>query len=105
MTNVLSAISGQFNKSLILGTFLPVTIFVVLFQMLVEPLLPDDISIFKPLETLDTQWRIAATFFTIILLSGLLFNFNIAIIRIYEGYSWQHTRIGEWRTKYYQAQL
>jgi hypothetical protein len=40
MNSLLSALSGQFSKSLLLSTFLPVVVFVLLGLVLVFPRLP-----------------------------------------------------------------
>jgi len=105
MTNVLSSISGQFSKALILGTFMPTVLFVLLVRLLVGPLIPFNIALFNPLETLDPQWRALALLFIMIILTGLLYNLNRSIIRFYEGYPWQQSWFGKWRTRHYQAQL
>ncbi|MBD0371065.1 MAG: DUF11 domain-containing protein [Pyrinomonadaceae bacterium] len=98
MTNIFSAISGQFSKSLILGTFLPVTVFVILAWLFVIPLFPSELTQPKLLETFDNQLRALITLlFITILLSGLLYNLNIPIISFYEGYPWEHLWIGEKR--------
>jgi hypothetical protein len=94
VTNILSSISGQFSKSLILGTFFPVMVFVILAQIFVVPLLPSDWLVLRQLETLDTQWRVVVILLLAIVLSGLLYNLNIPIIRFYEGYPWQDSWIG-----------
>ena len=102
MTNFLSAISGQFSKSLILGAFLPVTVFVVLLYCLLPPLIPDSGDLFAPLAGLDTQWKVLAVTLAILLLSGLLFNLNTSVIRLYEGYPWMASALGKKRVEHYQ---
>lgn len=94
MGNLLSAISGQFSKSLILGTFLPIVVFVIAFRFLIAPLLPSDWLIVASVASLDTQGKIIAISFITILLTGLIYNLNIPLIRIYEGYPWKSTWIG-----------
>lgn len=105
MTNLISAISGQFGKALILGTFLPVIIFVILLQIFVIPLFPSEITFLKPLEALDTQWQVFALSILAIILSSLLYNLNIPIIRFYEGYSWEKSWFGKWRKHYHETQF
>lgn len=105
MTNILSSISGQFSKSLILGTFLPVIVFVLLFRILVAPFFPYDLPLLAPLETLDTEWQVIAISLLAIVLSGMLYNLNIPIIRFYEGYPWKDTWIGKRRVQRYQEQF
>jgi hypothetical protein len=105
MSALFSTISGQFSKSLILGSFVPSTIFVLLFYLLVVPLLPSQWLLFQPLEALDTQWRVVALTFVTIVLSGLLFNINIPLIRLFEGYPWLNTRLGQRRKRHYASQF
>jgi hypothetical protein len=102
MSGLLSTISGYFTKVLILGTLLPVSVFVIAFIVLVLPLLPTGLQILAPVATLDTQWQVVAVTFFTVLLSGLLFNLNIPVIQLFEGYPWQKTWLGKRRTRHYQ---
>lgn len=101
--NILSSISGQFSKPLVLGSFFPVTIFVLLGLVFIVPLFPSEWTFLSPLEVLDPQWRILALLLLTLVLSGVLFNLNTPIIRLYEGYPWQHSSFGKWRKRRYQA--
>lgn len=103
MTSILSTISGYFSKSLILGTFMPVAVFVIL--ALLVPFFPDGFLLFRPLEQLETQWKVVAISFIIILISGMIYNLNIPIIRLYEGYVWKDSLIGQIRTRHYQSKF
>ncbi len=94
MTSIFSAISGQFSKSLILGTFLPVVLFTVLGLLFLPSLFPSGSSPLQPLAALDKEWQVVAVTFIAVLLTGLLYNLNIPIIRIYEGYPWIRSGIG-----------
>jgi hypothetical protein len=105
MTSLLSSISGFFSKSLILGTFLPVVVFITFSILFVIPLLPADITVLKPLELLETQWKVIAISFATILLAGLIYNLNIPLIRLYEGYPWKDTWFGRLRTRHYVARF
>jgi uncharacterized repeat protein (TIGR01451 family) len=105
VTNILSAISGHFSKNLILGTFLPVVLFVTLSLIFVVPLFPPDWSLIKSIVRLDTQGKVIAISFITIVLTGLLFNLNIPILRLYEGYPWMESWIGRWFIKYRQNQF
>ena len=95
MTSILSSISGYFSRSLILGTFLPVTIFVVLSLLLLVPSLNADLSLAVVLEQLDTGKIVGISFLTIVI-SGLLYNMSIPILRLYQGYPWRGSWIGAW---------
>lgn len=105
MTSILSSISGYFSKSLMLGAFLPTVIHVVFGIVFIVPLLPEAAGILAPLAALDTQWKIVAVSFVTIVLSGLLYNLNIPIIRIYEGYPWREWEIGRARSRKYQSEF
>jgi len=105
MTSILSSISGQFNKSLILGTFLPTALFVILSVIFLVPLFPTTVPLLTPLQTLDAQWQVIGISLLTILLTGLLYNLNIPILRFYQGYPWQKSWLGQWRTRHYEAQF
>jgi hypothetical protein len=99
VTSILSSISGYFSKSLILGTFLPVVVFMVLSMLFLVPLLPTDLRFLAPLENIDKQWKVIAASFITIVISGLVYNLNIPILRWYEGYPWKDSWIGTWMTR------
>lgn len=103
MTTVLTAISGQFSKSLFLAAFTPVVIFAILALTLIEPLLPADWASFAFVASLGTEWQVVAVLLIGIVLANLLYNLNIPIIRLYEGYPWE--RVGSWLTRIRQDQL
>jgi len=98
MTSLLSAISGNFSRSLVLGTFFPVALFVLLGVLLVVPLLPGDVVALQPLAELDKEWKTVAVTGVALLMTGLLYNLNTPVIRFYEGYPWRQSWLGQWRT-------
>ena len=104
MTSIISAISGQFSKSLILGTLFPIALFVALGLSLVAPLLPPDTVLRLPMQPLGAEWRLVAVSLVVVVLSGVLYNLNTSVIRLFEGYPWQHSWLGRWRTRHYQRQ-
>src|SRR5215204_27445 len=104
MTSILSTISGFFSKPLILGSFLPVTIFILLSWLLLVPVLPPNYLVFQPLEGLEREWKLLAILFIAVVASGLIYNLNIQILRFYEGYPWQDSWIGRRRTKRFRNQ-
>ena len=105
MTSILSSISGYFSKSLILGTFLPVVIFIVLSLVLLVPHFPPGIAITLPLEALNKEWKVVGLSFIAIVMSGLIYNMNIPILRMYEGYPWRDSWIGLWFTRRHIARF
>jgi hypothetical protein len=97
MGSLLSAISGQFAKAIALGTMFPVFVLTVLNIVLVAPLLPDPGSLqtlFRKIATGEEKWGAVALLFVVLVMTGLLYNLNIPIIRLYEGYSWEASVIG-----------
>jgi hypothetical protein len=105
MTSILSSISGYFSKSLMLGAFLPAIIHIVVGNFFIGPLLPAGTDILKPFQALDTQWKVLAILFVTIVLSGLLYNLNVPLIRVYEGYPWKEWWIGRVKADRHQARL
>lgn len=99
MTGLLTTISGYFSRSLILGTFLPTVIFAVFFILTIYPFFPANFGLFLYLSSLATEWKLLSITFITIVLSGLLFNLNTPLIRLYEGYPWKDTWYGKWLTK------
>lgn len=98
MTSIISAISGQFSKSLVLGTLFPVALFVVLALMFVLPIVPSEVAVLAPLQKLGTEWQLIALSLVTVVISGVLYNLNIPIIRLYEGYPWRDSWLGRRRT-------
>src|SRR5438552_2100476 len=96
MNNLLSTVSGYFSRALILGAFLPAVIFVTLFLLFVAPNISAEMQFMQQLRNLDPEWKVFSSIFATVVLSGLLFNLNIPHVRLYEGYPWRETLIGEW---------
>jgi hypothetical protein len=103
MTGILSSLSSHFGKALMLGAFLPSTIFVILWSIFIEPIFPAIQTFLKPLGIYSQEWLVLAALFIIVVLTGMLHNLNIPIIRFYEGYPWQYSRLGKRKAKAYQA--
>src|SRR5438128_628746 len=89
MTGLISAISGQFSKSLFLGAFFPTVVFLVAGYLLIGPLMPGPPPLQDALPQIDAQWQLIVWSFLAVVLSGMLFNLNGPIIRLYEGYPWK----------------
>lgn len=105
MESMIAAISGQFTKALILGALFPVVLFVLLGIWLLAPLLPAELGVLQLLNSLDRQWYLFALSFLVVLISGFLYNLNVPIIRLYEGYPWRFTAIGDWFAERREADL
>ena len=97
MTSLLSSISGQFGKAVILGSLLPVLILAILNVVIVAPLLPETSAIQARLARVavgEERWAAVTLGFVVLVLTGLLYNLNIPIIRLYEGYPWRQSWVG-----------
>lgn len=105
MTNILSAISGQFSKSILLGTFFPIVVFMVLSILFVVPIFPPEWLVLNPIRALSTEWKVILTSFLAILLTGVLYNLNVPIIRFYEGYPWAKSFLGKRRITHYKTEF
>lgn len=105
MTNLFSTVSGFFSRALILGAFLPTVIFVTFFIWFVVPYLPADFWLVEQLKTSGTEWQIISITFFSIVVSGLLFNLNDSLIRVYEGYPWRKSWLGQRRIGFYQRKF
>ena len=62
-------------------------------------------TVLQPLGTFSEEWPVLAAIFIIIVLTGLLYNLNIPIIRFFEGYPWQESYLGKWRTRLYRMKF
>jgi hypothetical protein len=101
MNSVLSLVSGQFSKSLILGAFFPVVLFLVLGVVAVAPLLPSGVPALEVFQSLDAKWELLALTFVAIVLTVFLYNLNTPIVRLFEGYPWRLSTLGQARTRHY----
>ena len=103
MGGLLSAISGQFAKAIILGTLFPVVVVLGLNIFLVAPLMPLTASLpgqLLKIASADDKWGTAAVVtFIVLLITGLLYNLNNPIIRLYEGYPWANSMFGKYLTR------
>ena len=105
MTQIISSISGYFSKSLILGTFLPVVVFILLTAIFLVPFLPPEFPALAGFQALDNEWKTVATSFIAIVISGLIYNLNIPIVRLYEGYPWRSSWLGTFLIRRHQSRF
>jgi hypothetical protein len=105
MSSIFSAISGHLTRSLVLGTLLPVIMFVVAAVTLFSPMVPTRPPLLTPLYTLEKEWAPWAVVLTTLAITGLLYNLNTPLIRLYEGYVWKDTMLGRWRTRRYRMRV
>ncbi|HEY3382674.1 MAG TPA: hypothetical protein VGK32_12945 [Vicinamibacterales bacterium] len=94
MTSIFSAISGHFTRLLVLGTLLPTVAFGLLAVLVLGPLVTTDPILLAQLLSMATDWHGLAWTAGIVFLTGILYNANVPLIRLYEGYPWAKTFVG-----------
>lgn len=97
MGSLLSSISTQLAvRSIILGTFFPVVLLTALNILFVGPLIawPALQSHFEKLAIGDEKWSVVLLTLAATAVTGILYNLNTPIIRLYEGYPWKDSFIG-----------
>lgn len=97
MTTLLTSISGQFGKSVILGTLFPVLLISILNELILGPITPFGTAVHDQLRQIATgedKWAAVALMFIVLFLTGILYNLNIPVIRVYEGYPWKDSYLG-----------
>lgn len=99
MTSLISLVSGQFTRSLILGAFFPVVLFLTLAILALGPVLPNGMDLIQAFQELETPSEILLFTLFAVVLTVFLYNLNIPIIRLYEGYPWLESKIGQWRKR------
>ena len=102
MSGLFSTISGTFGKSLILGSFFPAVLFVVLWSVLVTPLYGAGPTL---LEAPGDERLLLLTTLASLVLALLLHNFHTPLVRWFEGYPWRETWPGRARSRLYTRRL
>lgn len=105
MTSLLTSLSGQFSRALMLNTLLPVVVFVLLALVLVVPHVPATFAVLDWIQGLDSEWQLAAMTLGVVLLTALLHNLNGPVIRFYEGYPWCGSWLGRWRIRVHRKRM
>jgi hypothetical protein len=97
MTSLLTSISGQFGKAIFLGTLFPVLVVAILNDLITIPLLSFGPALQAQLSRIaigEDKWGTIFLVFVVVVLTGFLYNLNIPIIRLYEGYPWKNSCLG-----------
>lgn len=105
MTSLISSLSGQFSRAVLLSMLLPATVFVLLALALVWPVIPESLPLVQWAGSLDTEWKLATITLAIVLVTALLSNLNGLIIRFYEGYPWCDSWLGRWKGSVHRRRL
>ena len=77
----------------------------MLWILLLAPLFPAAGHLFLPLISLDKEWRVLATSLVTLVVTGLVYNLNSPITRLYEGYPWKDSSIGLWRARRHRRRM
>jgi hypothetical protein len=98
MTEFFTKISGAIAGPILLGAFFPVVLFLTALTLIVLPITPFGHDLTAAVKN-PSVWQsntTAALVLTIVVLvlSIVLHNLNIPVIRLYEGYPWQSSWIG-----------
>jgi hypothetical protein len=101
MNEFLTKISGQITGNLILAAFFPVILFLTGLALIVMPITPfwHDMTDLVKNPTAWTQQGEQVLLITlfVLALTVILYNLNIPIVRLYEGYPWQDSLLGRYR--------
>ncbi len=104
MIDVITSISQQFGRSLVLGALLPMSVFLALAALALGLLFPPQAGLLAAVAGIALDRWLLLVVLTIGL-AGLLHNLNGPIIRFFEGYPWRNTFWGKRRTAHYRRQL
>jgi hypothetical protein len=105
VTSILTAISGQFGKSIVLGTLLPVAFFLGVNTIITLPLIPPGAPLADALEAMDGNRQILVVTFIACVATGLLYTLNVPLMRLFEGYPWKDSWLGRWRRSKYVGEM
>jgi len=109
MGDFFSKISSQFTGAVVLSAFFPLILFMVAFTQIVLPMTSTGQEFTKAVQ--DPQYWQSNPFvtlvFTVLLLglSVVLYNLNTPIVRLYEGYPWKDSWIGQRRRRRHERYL
>jgi hypothetical protein len=96
MNTVASLISGQFTRSLILGAFFPVVLFLFFGYLTLDPILPPWGWV-AAVHKLNTEGKAGVISAAAIVATVFLYNLNTPLVRFLEGYPWKASRSGRRR--------
>lgn len=94
MTGIVSALSGHFTRALVMGALFPVVLTLCVnaaILVIVAPEVASSVNVLVP----GAEGKAAAVSIATILLTGALHALNTPIIRLYEGYPWQKSILGQ----------
>jgi hypothetical protein len=89
-------------RAVILGTLFPVLLISILNELILGPITPFGAAAHDQLRQIATgedKWAAVALMFIVLFLTGILYNLNIPVIRVYEGYPWKDSYLGNLFTR------
>jgi hypothetical protein len=99
MGGLFSTLSKQLLGNFLLSSGLPALAFVLGFQALIAPLLPERWHVLEAPEALEAEWKTALAAIAVVIVATTLTALNGPIIRLYEGYplrgSWLGRRMAD----------
>lgn len=104
MLSMFSAVSGHFTKGLVLGTLLPVLLFIA-GAVPMWLLFTDGAPALAAGSVAFMTEQAAALGIFVVAATGALYNLNTPIIRFYEGYPWSRTAYGRRRIDHHKRRL
>ena len=98
MFSLFSSISGKLSTSTLMGTSLPVLLFLSFLVWIVEPIAPGILPVPEGFKALDPQWKGLALTVLLALLTGVLSNINHLLVKFYAdmpipGAAWFQKRL------------
>lgn len=103
MQTLFGSFSAQFGKQLVLGTLLPVAIFLAVWIVVMEPQVPERLSLLRHLTLPSETWQVGSFAFLSVVIATVLYNVNYTLVRLLEGYPWARSLYGHWRRGIYVA--
>jgi len=102
MNDLLGTVSSQFNRSIVVGSLLPVIIGLTFAQALAVPLPTLTQRLLSPLLPATPQNPLLTIALGVVALALLLYALNTTLIRWFEGYYWRDSWVGRWRVRHFQ---
>lgn len=104
MADIISSLSQQFGRALVLGALLPMAVFLTIAALSMGLLFPPTGGLLAAATNIQVDRLLILAVITLGM-TGLLHNLNGPIIRFFEGYPWRQTWWGRWRSAHFRQQL
>jgi hypothetical protein len=94
LNSILSTLSGQFGRALVMGHLLPAFLFILVLLLVVQGFVPLPGLPSEPADLLADPWGLTAVSLFSIGLAGLLYSFRLTLLRLFQGYPWKDSWLG-----------